>query len=59
MAKAPAVTSKAYEKKNDIWADNIHLKKHEDPAIAERLQRHNSQLDEKDIFVDFIKHCDN
>lgn len=41
MAKASAVTSKNYEKKNDIWADNIHLKKHEDPTIAERLLRHN------------------
>jgi hypothetical protein len=30
MSKPTAVTNK---NQNDIWVDNIHLKKHEDPSI--------------------------
>ena len=47
-------------KKNDIWADNIHLRaKHEDPSIKERLIHHQQLLNESDKYVDYIKHVEN
>ena len=47
-------------KKNDIWADNIHLRqKHEDPSIKDRLTHHQQLLNDSDKYVDYIKHVEN
>lgn len=46
-------------KKNDIWSENIHLRKtHEDPSITNKLLFNNKILNESDKFIDYIHHTE-
>lgn len=48
------------DKKNDLWAENIHLRKvHEDPSVPVRLAQHNKTIDEANKFIDFVHHTEN
>jgi hypothetical protein len=50
----------ALKKRDDIWADNIHiLVKHDNPNTTQTLNNHNRQFEQADKFIDYVNHVEN